>query len=98
MMKTRLCILLCLLLSLILCGSVAAGPKHPSYGDPDIVEGMRGRDGGCSQVQLCCSSETQLVVDIPLLGRVFINWEEQRLQLRKMAERLPAAFRKDPSR
>lgn len=97
MMKVRLCILLFLLLALVVCGGVVAGPKYPSFGDPDIVEGMRPRDGG-SQIQLCYSPETQLVVDIPLLGRVFINWQEQRDQLRKMAERLPAAFTKDRSR
>lgn len=97
MMKIRLCIMLFLLLALVLCSGVAAGPKYPSFGDPDIVEGMRPRDGD-SLMQLCCSSGTQLVVDIPLLGRVFINWEEQRDQLRKMAERLPAALKKDRSR
>ncbi len=97
MMKMRLCILLFLLLALAVCGGVVAGPKYPNFGDPDIVEGMRPRDGN-SQMQLCCSPETQLVVDIPLLGRVFINWQEQRDQLRKMAERLPAAFSKDRSR
>jgi hypothetical protein len=97
-MKTiRLCILLSLLLALVLCGGVVAGPKYPNYGDPDIVEGMRAKDGP-SQTQLCYAPEMQLVVDIPLLGRVWINWQEQRDQLRKMAERLPAAFKKDRSR
>jgi hypothetical protein len=97
MRKTRLCILLSLLLALVLCGGVVAGPKYPNYGDPDIVEGIRAKDGA-SQVELTASPETQLVVDIPLLGRVCINWREQRDQLRKMAERLPAAFKKDRSR
>ena len=97
MMKIQFCILLLLLLALVLCNGVVAGPKYPNFGDPDIVEGMRPRDGG-SQVELCCSPGVQIVVDIPLLGRVFINWQEQRDQLRKMAERLPAAFKKDRSR
>ena len=97
MTKIRLCILLSLLLALMLCGGVVAGPKYPNYGDPDIVEGIRTRDGS-SQAQLISSPGTQLVVDIPLLGRVCINWREQRDQLRKMAERLPAAFKKDRSR
>jgi hypothetical protein len=97
MTKIRLCILLSLLLALVLCGGVVAGPKYPNYGDPDIVEGMRSRDGP-SQMQFCCSPGTRLVVDIPLLGRVWVNWQEQRDQLRKMAERLPAAFKKERSR
>jgi hypothetical protein len=80
-----------------MCGSVVAGPKRPVWGDPDIVEGMRA-NGGPSQMQLWASPDTQLVVDIPLLGRVWFNWQEQRDQLRKMAERLPAALKKDRSR
>jgi len=97
MTKTRLCILVSLLLTLVLCGGVVAGPKYPNFGDPDIVEGIRAKDGP-SEVQLTASPGTQLVVDIPLLGRVWVNWQEQRDQLRKMAERLPAAFKKDRSR
>jgi hypothetical protein len=97
MTKNRLCILVSLLLAIALCGGVVAGPKHPTYGDPDIVEGIRSKDEP-SQTEFCSSPETLMVVDIPLLGRVFINWQEQRDQLRKMAERPPAALKKDRSR
>ena len=88
-METRLR-LIALLLALVWCGGVAAGPKAPNYGDPDIYEGIRTNSGG-SQCELTGSPTTQMVFDVPLLGRVAISWQEQSLNLRKMAERLPAA-------
>ena len=97
MLKTRLCILMALLLALVWCGGVEAGPKFPNYGDPDIVEGVRVKDGA-SQWQLNSPPQMQTVIDIPLLGRIVISWQEQRYHLRKMAERLPAALKKDRSR
>ena len=97
MTKIRLCILLSLLLVLMVCGGAVAGPKYPNYGDPDIVEGIRVKDGS-SQTVLSSTSEMPLVVDVPFFGRVFIDWQVQRDQLRKMAERLPAALKMDRSR
>ena len=97
MLKIRLCILVALLFAFVWCGGVEAGPKFPNYGDPDIVEGVRAKDGA-SQWQLNSPPQTQMVIDIPLLGRVAIDWHKQRNDLRKMAERLPAALKRDRSR
>jgi hypothetical protein len=97
MLNIRLCILIALLLALVWCGGVAAGPKYPNYGDPDIVEGVRVK-GGASQWQLSSPPQTQMIFDIPLLGRVLISWQKQGYHLRKMEQRLPAALKKDRSR
>jgi hypothetical protein len=91
MSKVKLCILLALLLALVCCGGAVAGPKHISSGDPDIYEGMRSKDGP-TQLQLGNPEEPDLVVDIPLLGRIVINRQEQAYHLRKVFERLSAAF------
>jgi hypothetical protein len=43
MMKPLWVIALAVVLALVWCGGVVAGPKRPQWGDPDIVEGMRVR-------------------------------------------------------
>jgi hypothetical protein len=94
MLKTKLCILIALLLALLLCSGAVAGPKRPNYGDPDIYEGVRPRDG-VSQWKFGPMPDIDLVIDIPLLGRVVIHRHEQGYHLRKVAERLPAALKTD---
>jgi hypothetical protein len=90
MLKLRLCILIALLLALVCCGGVVAGPKHPNYGDPDIYEGVRTNNGPLLD-QLGVPDEPDLVIEIPWLGRIVIKRQEQDYHLRKTAERLPAA-------
>jgi hypothetical protein len=95
MIQRKWLILLTLLLAMAWCGSVVAGPKYPSYGDPDIVEGTRPHDGSSPRL-LSGISDEPLVIEIPFLGRVVFGRQVQRDdQLRKKAERLPAACRKD---
>jgi hypothetical protein len=94
MLKLKLCTVVVLLLALVCCGLVMAGPSYPNYGDPDIYEGVRKNDGGYHR-QLGSGDEPDLVIDVPFLGRLVINWQEQGNHLRKMAERLPAALNKD---
>jgi hypothetical protein len=93
MLKTNLCILMTVLLALLWCGGVAAGPKNPDHGDPDIVEGVSFGDRA-PQHYLGSGLGTGFVVDVPLLGRAFFSVQEQTYHLRKMSERLPAAIRR----
>jgi hypothetical protein len=90
MLKLKWPILLTLLIALMWCGGVVAGPKYPSYGDPDIVEGSRHRDKPSPRL-LSGTPEGPLVIEIPFLGKIVLERQGQREQLRKKAGRLPAA-------
>jgi hypothetical protein len=96
MLKMKLCIVVTLLLVMVCCGCVVAGPKNPTYGDPDIYEGTRGK-GNVSQWELHDQMGSDLVIEIPWLGRIVVKRQGQGYHLRKMAERLPAALNKDIS-
>jgi hypothetical protein len=94
MLKPKSLILIALLLALLLwSGAAMAGPKRPHWGDPDIVEGMR-QQGGATPIQFSDPSGRSLVIDIPILGRIIFRWQEQRVQLDRKAERLPAATKR----
>jgi len=88
MLKTRWFIPFALLLVLLLSVSVMAGPRH-NGGDPDIVEGIKAKDG-VSQVQLL-SAPQPLIIDIPFLGRIVIIRQAQREVQDNMSKRLSAA-------
>lgn len=89
MLKPRRSIPFALLLALLLSVSVVAGPRH-SHGDPDIVEGLKSKDG-ISQVQLLSAPQAVYVIDLPFLGRILIVRQAQRDSQDIMSKRLSAA-------
>ncbi len=89
MLKTNWFIPFALLLALVLSTSVMAGPRH-SNGDPDIVEGIKARDG-INQVQLLSAPQAPVIIDIPFLGRIVIIRQAQRETQDSTSKRLSAA-------
>jgi hypothetical protein len=74
-MKRRWFIALAIVLALASCGSVAAGPKRPVWGDPDIIEGMKAR-GTPTPVK---------VVETPgicIFGEINVNYSRMQQQER----------------
>ena len=92
MLKPKWIIVLTLFLALGLTSVVLAGPSTPHWGDPDIVEGIKGK-GKVPREQVFSSPQAPLVIDIPVVGRVVLERQEQRETPGKVAKRLPAASR-----
>jgi hypothetical protein len=78
-----------LLLAFLLSASVMAGPRH-DIGDPDIVEGIKTRDG-VRQVRLLSAPQTPLIINIPVLGRFIVVLQAQRETQDNTSKRLSAA-------
>jgi hypothetical protein len=89
MLKAKRFIPFTLLLAFLLSTSVMAGPRH-SKGDPDIVEGIRTRDG-VRQVQMLSAPQAPVIIDIPFLGRIVLVRQAQRETQDNMSKRLSAA-------
>jgi len=88
MIKPKGFIPFALLLVFLLSVSVVAGPRR-NMGDPDIVEGIKARDG-VRQVQLL-SAPQPVIIDLPFLGRIVIIRQAQRETQDNMSKRLSAA-------
>jgi len=89
MLKAKWFIPFTLLLAFVLSTGVMAGPRH-SKGDPDIVEGIKARDG-ISQVQMLSAPQVPVIIDIPFLGRIVLIRQAQRETQDNMSKRLSAA-------
>ena len=89
MLKAKWFIPFALLLAFVLSTSVMAGPRQ-SKGDPDIVEGIKIRDG-IRQVQLLSAPQAPIIINIPFLGRIVIIRQAQRDVKDNMSKRLSAA-------
>ncbi len=89
MLKPKWFIPFALLLALSLSVSVMAGPRH-SHGDPDIVEGIKTKEG-VRQVQLLSAPQTVYIIDLPFLGRIVIFRQAQRDVQDNLSKRLSAA-------
>jgi hypothetical protein len=91
MIKPKWFIPFTLLLALVLSTSLMAGPRRDS-GDPDIVEGIKARDG-VRQVQLLSAPQSPIILNIPFLGRIVIVRQAQRDAQDNLSKRLSAASR-----
>jgi hypothetical protein len=92
MLKPKWFIVFTLLLALGLASVVLAGPSTPHWGDPDIVEGIKGK-AKVPREQVYSPPQAPLVIDVPVVGRIVLVRQEQREMPRKVAKRLPAASR-----
>ena len=89
MIKAKWSIPFALLLAVMLSVSVTAGPRH-SHGDPDIVEGIKTKDG-VSQVQMLSAPQIAYIIDLPFLGKIVILRQAQRDSQDMLSKRLSAA-------
>jgi len=89
MLKAKWFIPLALLLAVLLSTGVMAGPRQ-SKGDPDIVEGIKARDG-IRQVQSLSAPQAPVIIDVPFLGRIVIMRQAARDTKDSMSKRLSAA-------
>lgn len=97
-MRPKWLIALAVVLAIVLCGSVVAGPRRPQdFGDPDIYEGARPRDGAPRE-RLVTDQTTVITVDIPFCHKLIFVRQERTLRLNTSLERVSAtserAFRK----
>lgn len=80
-MRPKWVIALAVVLAVMLCGSVAAGPKAPKYGgDPDIYEGARPKDKAPREV-IAEDPATCFTVDLPFGYRLTYSTQERTLRL-----------------
>ena len=97
-MRPKWLVALAVVLAIVICGSVVAGPRRPQdSGDPDIYEGARPRDGSPRE-RLIADQTTIVTIDIPFCrGLIFVR-QERTLRLNTSLERVSAtserAFRK----
>lgn len=95
-MKPRHLVVFAVILAIVLCGSVVAGPKRPyDSGDPDIYEGARPRDRAPRE-RLVSDSSTCLIIEIPFChSLICLRWECTR-KPEKIPGRMPVAPERNP--
>jgi hypothetical protein len=84
------------ILAIVLCGTVAAGPRRPQdAGDPDIYEGTRPRDRAVRE-RLISESPSYLIFEIPFChSLISVRWGCTQ-KLKKIPGRMPAAPERNP--
>jgi hypothetical protein len=97
-MRPKWLIALAVVLAIVLCGSVVAGPRRPrESGDPDIYEGARPRDGAPRE-RLVGDQTTVITITVPFYHKLIYVRQERELRLNTSLERVSAtsesAFRK----
>jgi hypothetical protein len=97
-MRPKWLVALAVVLAIVVCGSVVAGPRRPQEsGDPDIYEGARPRDGAPRE-RLVADQTVVITIDIPFCHRLIYVTQERTLRLNTSLDRVSAtserAFRK----